>query len=58
MSENKKKPCTVCPLPRFADGLCRQHHMVFSFSHEYARVKTAVADWVRRGQLEKENGQS
>lgn len=45
--------CLLCKTHLFADGLCATHHIEFAAAPEYARVKTAIADWQRRVALEK-----
>ena len=47
--------CSVCKTGfSSVGGLCVSCFNEFSLSPEYARVKTAIADWQRRIALEKE----
>jgi hypothetical protein len=47
--------CSVCRTGfSSVGGLCVSCFNEFSLSPEYARVKTAIADWQRRVALEKE----
>lgn len=42
-----------CHSPEFTAGICGKHYLEFCVAPEYARVKTAVADWHRRLESEK-----